>query len=546
MDFYELLQESKETLSRSANEILILLLILLIVENFYPLNFLDLTILAYASAAFFLIDTFLLDTSLVERLEMETRYVHGFLAFLVLAGLILRVWGLGVQSMWFDEALTANAAKGLLQTGKPVMPSGSLYWWGITSTLLSAVSAKILGFTDFALRLPHAVLGAATIPLVYLLGKDLFDQQVGIIAATFVTFLTWEIAWSRQARMYPLMQFLYTASIIMIYRVEKQFDLKNLGLLLSALLLGALTHRILYIMPVVAVAYLATTQLIDREISVVKASGIGTIGFVVSLIVARVGMSYSQLMERILEKKASYWPGYQSWLQNNISPLLTLGIVGAVLPFQRSRHREGILLLLSTIPALYIVSTRTLLFGTRYIYFLVPVAAVWTALAVDQIFNYTRKTLKQYGLEPEYLLILLTALIIAVGSFTLTPKNSYDLGVNAPQPDFKSAYNYLQPRLTENDTLIVGWSTPTYRYLGTQADYGLRFDKSGTGALWQFAVEEQITDAEGLRTVLNHSTTIWVVLDTRAFNRQDSETRQIVESLETVHTAKGIKVRKEK
>ncbi|MFB6145524.1 MAG: glycosyltransferase family 39 protein [Candidatus Nanohaloarchaea archaeon] len=535
--------EVRETLRRSGNQLLVLLFPLAIIDGIYSLQFIALDILASVTAAIFLLDFFLNDREGFSRLELETRHVYAFLAFLVIAGLLVRVYGLGAQSMWFDESLTANAAKGIIETGKPVMPSGETYWWGITYTALAAVSAKVLGFTDFALRLPSAFLGAATIPLVYLLGSDMFDRKTGAIAAALVTFLTWEIAWSRQARMYQLTQFLYTATLLAIYRLEEDFKSGLVTVLGALLLLGAFTHKILYAMPIVAGAYIVYSRLEERDLSPRKLLLAGAASLASMAVIGRYGLEYSEIFSRLGGRAVNHWPSYSSWMMSNISPLLLLGTVGAALPFHRSKRKEGVLLLLATVPMAYVVSFHLMLVGSRYLYFLVPPLAIWTALSIDQIFNYLSPYIRDY-FQPELLLVALTALVLLAGGFTLVPKQNYDLGINAPQPDFKSAYNYLGPRLQENDTLIVGWSAPAYRYLGRQPDYGLRFDMNGRGKYWDTASKGQIASESDLRSVINSSAKVWIVLDARARNRQSEGIKSILENLETVYTAEEILVKK--
>ena len=122
----------------------------------------------------------------------------GPLAALTAGALVLRTVGLGRLPLWLDEGFT------LLQvTLRPFSDWGAdvhpplyyaLLWpWAILST------------ADAWLRLPSALLGAATVPVVYAIGARLLGRAVGLWAAAFLGGMWLHVVHSRQARMYPLL-----------------------------------------------------------------------------------------------------------------------------------------------------------------------------------------------------------------------------------------------------------------------------------------------------------------------------------------------------
>ena len=96
---------------------------------------------------------------------------HWAILFLLISGFILRIYDLGIQSFWFDEAISSTAAVAFLETGTPTFPSGLVYSRAILNTFLIALSFKIFGITEFAARLPSVMFGMLTILLVYLMGS---------------------------------------------------------------------------------------------------------------------------------------------------------------------------------------------------------------------------------------------------------------------------------------------------------------------------------------------------------------------------------------
>ena len=92
----------------------------------------------------------------------------------------LRFNNLGDHSFSNDEAITTYAAIGVLEHGTPVLPSGEVYTRALLNTYLIALSFKTLGVSEFSARIVSVIFGTLTIPLVYLLGKEL-GRRTGLI-----------------------------------------------------------------------------------------------------------------------------------------------------------------------------------------------------------------------------------------------------------------------------------------------------------------------------------------------------------------------------
>jgi 4-amino-4-deoxy-L-arabinose transferase-like glycosyltransferase len=70
---------------------------------------------------------------------------------------------------------------------------------------LAAAYIKLFGSNYPALRSLSALVGTATIPVAFLLGRHLFDRQVGLLAAAFLAISRWHVILSRTGLRFILM-----------------------------------------------------------------------------------------------------------------------------------------------------------------------------------------------------------------------------------------------------------------------------------------------------------------------------------------------------
>lgn len=143
---------------------------------------------------------------------------------LLTAGFLLRIWGLGSQSLWWDEAWQHY-----------LVSAGSLaaFWERLLNPhitlnpplyhLVSYVSVRLLaplagGLTDAVLRLPSAILGTACLPLVYVLVRRLQpgrkERALALVVMAIMTFAPFHVHYSQEARMYTLVMALAIVSTL--------------------------------------------------------------------------------------------------------------------------------------------------------------------------------------------------------------------------------------------------------------------------------------------------------------------------------------------
>ena len=107
------------------------------------------------------------------------------------------------QSLWWDEAINV------------VYAQTSDFWWFITKYPVGDfhppgwfailwVWGHLFGFSEIMVRMPSVILGAATVGLTFLLGKELFNRRVGFLSAFLLAIAPLHVYYSQEARMYVL------------------------------------------------------------------------------------------------------------------------------------------------------------------------------------------------------------------------------------------------------------------------------------------------------------------------------------------------------
>ena len=184
----------------------------------------------------------------------KKNYIGIILIFVIIFGFVYRINGLGANySFWVDEASTARFARGTLETGVPkIVLTGFKAGAYLTTYYLTAFSFSVFGQNEFAARFPEVIFGTFLIWLVYYVGKRIFNREIGLGAAALTAFSYIQIAWSRQARGYAILEFFFLSTLYFFYLFSKTEKL-TYGLLFGLfLLLTVWTHTLgLIIIPIV-------------------------------------------------------------------------------------------------------------------------------------------------------------------------------------------------------------------------------------------------------------------------------------------------------
>jgi len=150
------------------------------------------------------------DETKLSRLLLTT------LILIIVLGTVLRIYKLGSESVWLDEAFSIKIADGtpsevIKETSEDVHPP--LYYFALHYWM------KLFGETEFASRLLSVLFGTLAIIALYKLAAFLYDKGTALLAATLLAFSHFNIEFSQEARMYTLLSLLSLISIYYFFKL---------------------------------------------------------------------------------------------------------------------------------------------------------------------------------------------------------------------------------------------------------------------------------------------------------------------------------------
>lgn len=156
---------------------------------------------------------------------MKNKYQMMILGAIVLAAIVLRFNSvLEQRDFWYDEAFTGIILKqDFSEMNQSIFNDvhPPLYYW------LVKPWAAIGDYTPFAIRSFSAFLGVLTVVSLFWIGKKMFNERVGLLAAAIGAISPFAIEYSQEARMYSLFGFLMLWAVWFFYRAVKKGEIKD-------------------------------------------------------------------------------------------------------------------------------------------------------------------------------------------------------------------------------------------------------------------------------------------------------------------------------
>ena len=319
------------------------------------------------------------------RVQPATRLgrapVAVYLAPILGAAAVLRVWQLNSTGFNSDEAVYAGQAAAIadhpdLEEFFPIFRAHPL----LLQTLLSVGFRLRLG--DGFARVTVAVMGVATVYLVYELGRLLYSRRAGLFAALLMALMPYHVVVTRQVLLDGPMTFYATLTILLLtrfvlsgrpvwlYGIGAAMGLTILSKETSIVLLGAV-YAFLALTPELRV------RLRDLAVSVgVMALVIAP--FPLSLMLAgRTGTGESYLTWQLFRRPNHDWLFYPTTVPEAIGPMVVLAaVVGLWLLRRQASWRETLLLSWILVPVAFFQ-----LWPVKGFQYLLPIAPPLALLA---------------------------------------------------------------------------------------------------------------------------------------------------------------------
>ncbi len=321
--------------------------------------------------------------------------------FILITTLALRLIGIN-QSLWLDEAISANVAKmPMLEIVKNFSINDfhpPLYY------LFLNFWTKIFGSNVVLLRLSSVLFSLITIYFVYLIGVQIKNKKIGILAALFLAINPLFVYFSQELRMYAMATMWLTIGFYFFVKIkEKKNKISDLIIfnLMMALAFGTFYGSIFLI------ATFAIYFLIKKEWKLFFLTNIG-IGLMILILAPLlfIQIKHSQTMLvsvtnwglalgkvnlknllliplKFTVGKISFYPKITYYLVGGISSLIVFGFV---LKNKKGFNWLKVFLILPIILGIIFSIKSPLLQYFRFLY-LVPIMALILAFNIDKIWQ---------------------------------------------------------------------------------------------------------------------------------------------------------------
>ncbi len=151
-----------------------------------------------------------------------SRQEYLFLIVIIVSASVLRLWDLGNIGFNGDEAVYSGQAATLAGNEESakyfsIYRAHPLFLQFIVSIFFSS-----FGVSDTIARIAPAIFGILTVILVYIIGKELYNKRVAMVAAIVMTLIPYHIIVSRQVLLDVPLSFFSTLTLFFVIRYIRQ------------------------------------------------------------------------------------------------------------------------------------------------------------------------------------------------------------------------------------------------------------------------------------------------------------------------------------
>lgn len=303
------------------------------------------------------------------------------LAGLTALGLAVRFASLGVQSYHHDEVITAARVipgefEHMLRQVKGSESNPPLYY------VLAWAWAKAFGTGEIGLRSLSALFGAATVPVAYLIGRELVSSRAGLIAAALTAVNPMLIWYSQEARSYAVLVFFGALALLFFVRSLRSGQGRDLALWALASALALCSHYFAVFAVAIEAAWLLVAlrsrwRLVLPAVAAVFAVGLALLPLIGAQVnPTHIGwIDHSPLPTRIFETGVSFLAGETGHViaeppreRYALIPVILIGAALLLVALRGSpRERRGGLLGLGVGIGVVVLASGAALVGKDYV-----------------------------------------------------------------------------------------------------------------------------------------------------------------------------------
>jgi len=430
------------------------------------------------------------------------------IAVIILA-FALRIYRLDYQSIWYDEGVSIYYSSqnlndlivGVSTDNHPPLHSLLLYCW-----------LKLTGQSEFSARFLSLISGVLSVPLLFWLGRELFDRGVSALAAFLLGISPFHIWFSQEARMYTLAALLSLGSVyafVLLLRKGATRSVWASYVITSAL--GLYTHFYVgFIILFENVAFLCWWILrrIKRQTSSVKrhestnpqSTNLRT-WLLAQVGIALLFLPWARFAAIRYTADATYWEGVLGLLTaakdtfiafsvghtmgGKAADLATLGFVVLAAAGVLASLREWnnglrdladvramsalgfvLLYLLAPMGALFAISYHRPKFAPRYLLPALPAFYLLMAVGLGKLVPSRRLQVKGLRLVSVAALIVLLCSLGFISAASASSLANYYFDEEYARSDFRSVAEYIGSHAEANDAIILvgGHMLPAFTY----------------------------------------------------------------------------------
>jgi mannosyltransferase len=393
---------------------------------------------------------------------------YAVLGLIIVAGSVLRLTGLGRQSLWFDEVDVVVRAQrpldAILDTFTAAGENGPVY------NLFLWAWVRIAGISEIAVRFPSAVAGALAIPLIYLLGRRLAGRTAGLVSAGLLAINPYHVWYSQEAKMYAMIVVLAILSSLLLVEALNRNTIRLWIGYVAVTTLMFYTHvTTILVFVAQAMFILATFQSWRDRLRPLLLSGAAlTLPYIPIAIWAWRVVGGGA---RTWQPDVSLWEAVrivgikfaanrsEVFIEERLALMMAaLAILGAAALVARRRLNEsGVLLItLAVIPVIgiYLASVRNSVFSDRYVLISLPAYLILAAVGIVILWRH------------RYIWPIGVIALVLIFSYSWATLRDVNLADSAEKEDWRSAYALVAEEALPDDVILThpGYTLTTYQY----------------------------------------------------------------------------------